>query len=158
MTDFQLKTLSVGVLVGAVALATAIGPHPVLTPFPALVLLPAFAIGGPAVALPPLLFWLWSPQLFKGALAVPRRSAVLLGVLTALTPLHFFVGWEYGVRYDGRGYVNGVALLNAAMLVLLWIRLVKARSQPSFNANLVFHGLLFGWLGWCAFPNLGELP
>ena len=142
----------------ALALRTVLGPPTVVTPYPALVPIAAFAVGYPAFLLPAILFWCWSPQLFKGGVSVPRRSAVPFGLLTALTPPYFIAGWEYGIRYDGRHYVVGAALMNLAVILLLWIRLFRARSHPSFHASFAFHGLLFGWLAWCAFPNLGELP
>jgi len=148
----------VGAVVVILALPTVLGPPTVVTPYPVLVLIAAFTVGYPAVLFPALLFWAWSPQLFKGEPRIPRRSAVLLGLLTALMPPYFFAGWDYGIRYDGLPYVVGVALLNGASLVILWMRLVRARSHPSFHASLAFHGLLFAWLAWCAFPNLGELP
>jgi hypothetical protein len=31
-------------------------------------------------------------------------------------------------------------------------------KSKSFASNLIFHWLLFAWLGWFAFPYLGESP
>ena len=157
MTEFQ-KTLAVGLVLAAAAVPTVFGPPTVMTPYPVVVLVPLFVIGYPAVLLPPLLFWSWAPQLLAGESRVPRRSLVLLSLLTVLTPIYFVEGWQDGLRYVGPLNLIGVALLNVAVLLLLWVRLRRAMTQSSFQASLVFHGLLFGWLAWCAFPHLGELP
>ena len=158
MTGSQLKTFTVGAAVVVAALPTVLGPPTIVSPYPFLVLAPFFLVGHLAVVLPALLFWAWSPQLLAGESYVPKRSVALLGTLTIATPAYFLAGWRYGIRYDGLLHVIGVAVLNAAVLLILWVRLHRARSRPSFGASLAFHALLFGWLAWCAFPNLGELP
>jgi hypothetical protein len=158
MNDSHVKTFAVGAALVIVGLPTALGPPTILSPYPFLLLVPLFLFGRLAVVLPALLFWIWSPQLFAGESLVPKRSAALLGILTIATPAYFAAGFRYGIKYDGQLYVVGVAVLNVAALLILWIGLRRARSQPSFGASLAFHGLLFAWLAWCAFPNLGELP
>ena len=152
------KTLLVGIALAVVALPTLMGPPTVLTPYPLFVLIGAFSVGVPFVVLPPILFWAWSPQLFAGEADVPSRSAWLLGVLSALTAIYIAAGWAHGIRYDGLPYVIGVTVLNGLVLLALWARLRRARSSPSFANSLGFHALLFGWLVWCAFPHMGELP
>jgi hypothetical protein len=42
--------------------------------------------------------------------------------------------------------------------MILWSVFIWAKRQPSFGRNLLAHWLLFVWLGWYAFPYLGELP
>ena len=158
MTTYVWKTLAVGAGVAVVALPTILGPPTVITPYPLIVLITAFTVGYPAFVFPALLFLAWSHQLLRGDFNVPRRSVGLLSVLTILTPVHFVMGWSYGIRWDGLAYVLGVTLLNGGILLILWLWFHRARVQPSFQASLSFHGLLFGWLAWCAFPNLGELP
>jgi hypothetical protein len=158
MAEYQWKTFATGTALSTLALVALFGPPTVVSPYPALIAIAAFSVGYAVVAFPAVVFWAWSPQLFTGEASVPRRSSVLLSVLTVLTPAYFGAFWEDGVKYDGLGYVVAVALLNAAILVCLWIWLRRAKSHPSFATSLTFHALLFGWLAWCAFPNLGELP
>jgi len=157
-TTPNTKTFLVGVALAALALPTLFGPPSVITPYPRLVLIGAYTVGFPVVLLPPILFWAWSPQLFTGEAHVPSRSAGLLAILTVLTVVYIVAGWAHGIRYDGLPYVIGVTILNGVVLLALWARLRRARSHPSYADSLAFHALLFGWLVWCAFPNMGELP
>jgi len=136
----------------------------IFCPFPALTVLPAFALSSlhlwsTAVTVPPLLFFLWNPGLFRGERKVPKRSRWLLIAAIALSVIWFIVGWSNGFHYQGAKYVYTVALANLAWIGLLSV-IFRAyrRREPSFNVNLIFHWLLFAWLAWYAFPYLGELP
>jgi hypothetical protein len=136
----------------------------IFCPFPALTVLPAFALSSlhlwsAAVTVPPLLFFLWNPGLFRGERKFPKRSRWLLVAAIALSVIWFIVGRSNGFHYQGARYVYTVALANLAWIGLLSV-IFRAywRREPSFNVNLVFHWLLFAWLAWYAFPYLGELP
>jgi hypothetical protein len=154
MTEYQWKTFATGSALSILALVTIFAPPTVVSPYPVPILSTVFSVGYAVVLFPPVVFWAWSPQLFVGEGNVPKRSSVLLSVLTALTPTYFVAFWEDGAKYDGLRYVVGVAVLNAAILAHLWIWLRRAKSHPSFATSLAFHALLFGWLTWCAFPKL----
>jgi hypothetical protein len=146
-----------GVIAALAWLSIAMGPS-VVSPYPLMVVLPAFTIGLAAPLVPALLFWLWTIPLFRGDGRIPRRSAVALGLLTVLTPVLLLVSWEDGLEYQGGAHAAGMALLNAASLAMAWHLLIRGWRAPSVVASLRFHMLLFGWLAWCAFPVLGELP
>ena len=136
----------------------------VMCPFPLLTVLPAFLLsrlGMPyaAVAVPSLVFFLWHPGLFRGEGEVPRRSSVLLIAAIALSVADFAGGWKYVLQYQGAEHTRAVCLVNvawAAFLVFAFARVWKVGS--SFRMSLILHWLLFAWLGWYAFPYLGELP
>jgi hypothetical protein len=134
-----------------------------LRPFPLITSLPAFILSsaglyGLAILIPSLLFSLWSPQLFRGEARFPKRSLILLAVLTVFTTVYFVRTWHDGLEYQGARFTYGICAANAGWLLLLWAIFISARARPSFNANLLAHFLLFAWLGWYAFPYLGELP
>ena len=134
-----------------------------LRPFPALTLIPAFPLAAqrlePLVLLiPSMLFFASNPQLFRGEMTIPRRSLVFLALLTALSTLYFAWSWQYGLQYQGTVFTYGTAIANAGWLLLLWAVFVTGRARPSFTTSLLAHFLLFAWLGWYAFPYLGELP
>jgi hypothetical protein len=158
MTVYQWKTFATGSALSILALVAFFAPPTVISPYPLLILIALFNVGYAVVLFPSVVFSVWSPQLFTGEANVPKRSSMLLSVLTALTPAYFVAFWEDAVKYDGLRYAVGVAVLNAAILAHLWIWLRRAKAHPSFATSLAFHALLFGWLTWCAFPNLGELP
>jgi hypothetical protein len=147
---------------GVVLLFTAVPPFlggPGLLapiPFPWFVL--SMLLSPAAFIVPAAWFVLWAPQLRAGAGEIPRRSVVLLGVLAALTALWDVQAWSYGVRWQGIGYTRAVLACSTGWIVLLAGICVWAVRKPSFAKSCLFHTLLFAWLGWYAFPFLGELP
>ena len=158
MTEAARMTVGVATGLCFLTLPTAFSAPTFLSPLPLLVLIPIFAIGFPGLLVPGFLFAAWSPQLFRGEGVVPRRSVVLLGVLTLLTVPYFVVSWEYGVEYQGLRHTVAVAVANAFVLAGAWVLLYRARRGATFMRSLVLHAVIFGWLAWCAFPSLGELP
>jgi len=89
---------------------------------------------------------------------VPKRTIVLLGLLTVLTIVDFVFEWNDGVHYRGAHYAIGVCIINLMWLVFVWWAVIRWKRQPSFRGNLLSHWFLFAWLAWYAFPYLGELP
>jgi hypothetical protein len=133
----------------------------VICPFPIVTVIPAFILsrlGVLAIVVPSLLFSMWMPGIFRGKKEVPVRSLVLLAALSGLTAWYFRVGWNDGLAYQGGRFTYGVCFVNAAWLAVLWIVFAYAYRKPSFNCTLLAHWLLFAWIGWYAFPYLGELP
>ncbi len=139
------------------------GVHTLLCPFPFVTIVPAFMLASvqlhPLAALvPAALFFLWCPGLFRGQTKVPNRSVVFFGILTVLTGIFFIGSWSYGLQYQGAAFTYGTCAANIAWIILLWSVFIWARGKQTFHANLLVHFLLFAWLGWYAFPYLGELP
>jgi hypothetical protein len=135
------------------------GVPTVTCPLPILTVIPGFICGPPAVILPTLLFFAWSPGLFRGDAKVPWRSYVLLAVLTALSGMWFVGGWKLGLQYQDARYTRLVCAVNCVWVASLWAMFIyNWRRAPSFRANLLLHWIMFAWLSWYAFPYLGELP
>ena len=140
------------------------GVPSMLCPLPLLTILPAFLLSNwrlhyLAIGLPVLLFFLWRPGFFRGAPQVPRRSYILLAIVTVLSIIYFISGWRLGLKYQGTGYTHAVLIVNvawAAVLVFAFFRTWK--EGASFGTSLLVHWMLFAWLAWYAFPYLGELP
>jgi hypothetical protein len=132
-------------------------------PFPFLTVIPPFILSSVrlswlALTVPTLLFFSWNPGLLRGQTKVPKRSLFLLTVLTVLTGVWFVGSWHDGLEYQGRQFIYFTCVANVAWVTLLWAGFVGGSRKPSFNTNLLAHFLLFAWLGWYAFPYLGELP
>jgi hypothetical protein len=79
------------------------GAPTILSPVSILLAIPAF-LGVP----PPLvvlafvgIFWLWYVQLFAGKVSIPKRTAVLLIVMGALSTVSFAIDWKAGIKYQG---------------------------------------------------------
>src|SRR5215472_7403412 len=129
-----------------------------LSPFPLLTTIPAFFVWPLAPLIPTALFFLWCPKLFRGQERVPNRSLILPGILTALTGIYFIDSWNIGMKYPGAALTYGFVAANTIWIILLWFVFIWARNKSSFHTNLLAHFLLFMWLGWQAFPYIGELP
>lgn len=131
-----------------------------LCPFPAVTIIPAFLlerIYPLAIAAPVVLFFLWNPGLSFGE-SVPKRSLVLLIVLTVPSLIYFVEFWAYGVEYQGGLYTKSICIINVTWLAGLWLIWLRSFRLPTYGRNVLFHWLLFIWLAWYAFPYLGELP
>jgi len=95
---------------------------------------------------------------WNGQARVPKRSLWFAGASIALSIANLFVGWDYGLRYQSSSYVHAVAALSVILWLLLIVLSTWAVRKPTTGRNLLFHVVLFSWLGWYAFPYLGELP
>jgi hypothetical protein len=140
------------------------GVPTLLCPLPYLTVVPAFLLSGmhlerSVIAIPMIFFFAWNPSLFLGGSAIPKRTYILFVIATVMSVIWFIVGWKYGLEYQGPAYTHYICLLNifwiAGIDILL---LLRRRSNPSFASNIILHFVLFAWLGWYAFPYLGELP
>jgi len=102
-------------------------------------------------------FLLWSSHLLAASNAIPRRSIVLLLLVTFTSCIFLYGSWSYGVRWQGLQHTLIVVSINVIFIVSLFFLLFAARQRQTFATNYAFHVLLFIWLGWYAFPWLGEL-
>jgi len=102
-------------------------------------------------------FLLWSLHLFRASAVVPARSVVLFLILVLLVAADLGWCWSSGVEYQGLRFTVLMIVWNSAFVTMLALTLIRARCSPSFLRNLLFHGILFVWIAWCAFPWLGEL-
>jgi hypothetical protein len=140
------------------------GSPTVICPLPALTVLPAFYLPFRALLkcvalLPTVLFFIWNPGLFEGGEEIPQRSYALFVGSILLSVIWFLMGWSYGLRYQGPQYVHFIGSINVVWCVVIGaFMLIRWKKKPSFKASIVFHWMLFAWLGWYAFPYLGELP
>ena len=136
----------------------------ILSPFPALTVMPAFLISDLhlwklAVVVPMLLFFAWNPGLFRGEPKIPRRSYVLLLTAILLSVADFVSSWNWGLHYQGPQYLHVVCAVNVAWEVFLAFSFIRAWKNPStFKSSLFLHWMLFAWFAWFAFPYTGELP
>jgi hypothetical protein len=135
-----------------------------LSPLPALTIIPTFLLDAMhlqavAMVIPAILFFAWNPGLVQGSHLIPKRTNVLFLIAAVLSVIWFIGGWKDGLHYQGPTYTHLICALNVAWVASLGAFLfLRRKSVPSFASNLTFHMLFFAWLGWDAFPYLGELP
>lgn len=115
-------------------------------PLPLLIFIPAF------------LFWLWSPNLFRGESILPKRTKILGYATAILSSALFIKGWSYGERFQGMQFTVVCATLSAAYAVASLICGRSNKVNRSFKSNLVTTWLIFAWIFTYAFPYLGEIP
>jgi hypothetical protein len=140
------------------------GVPTVLSPFPALTVIPGFLLSSSglsmaAVFVPVVFFFTWNPGAFRGESKIPKRSYALLALATVLSVFWFVSGWKYGLEYQGARFTHIVCIVNIAWVGFLWLMFARAwKVGSSFKTNLFLHWMLFAWLAWYAFPYMGELP
>ena len=148
-------------LVAAQSLGVFGGGSPtILSPVPLPFVIPAsLEIPLPVVAITfGAFFWLWCFQLFSGTPSVPKRTAMLMIVMGALSIAGFATGWSYGIQYQGLAYTATCAVASIAMLAGCAFMFWRERKRASFSGSLLLHTLLFMWLASYAFPYFGETP
>jgi len=160
----KIATLSAGLVLGLVASQSlgllGSGAPSIFAPAPMLLVYLLF-FGVPfslAIGMFVLLFWIWHPRLFAGAVDIPARTIVLAAVSTLLSVLAFVTGWQYAVEYQGHRYAVICLIVSALLFAMCAVSLWGARKNPSFRASLGAHTLLFAWLGSYALPYMGETP
>jgi len=104
------------------------------------------------------LYGAWTMTALPRAPSVPLRSKILFGITAALSALHLIAGASYGARYQGLAHTTWVSVVGVALMSGLICLLLVERRSPSPWKFSAFHIGLFCWLGWVAFPWLGELP
>lgn len=105
----------------------------------------------------PLSFAAWSLPLLKGEKRIPKRTKIAATVLVSLSLVFLALSWSYGVKYQGTTHTVAMYVFNALFWAALLVVGRRNLREPSYGYNFLFHWLLFAWLGWVAFPWLGEL-
>jgi hypothetical protein len=145
-TSKSLVTLAAGLALlipASIGLLDSNGPS-VLSPLPCLTIIPTFLFGLAriAIAIPMLLFFAWNPQLFLGEAAVPKRSYVLLIVLSMLCVAYLASGWKWGLEYQGLRYTAIVSATNIFWIILLMLGFWRSwkSKELSFGASFYCSG------------------
>ena len=171
MRDIRFIACTALVFVGGTASIVA-GVPTIWSPFPLLNVMSGFMVAATPINSPDvpfktlwlsamaaipltLIFFFWSRRPVAESL-VPMRSIILLAVVVGLSVACFVAGWSYGVHYQGLSHTASLACINAAFTLVAIAILIKHKSSPSRHGSLAFHGALFVWLTWFAFPWLGE--
>lgn len=142
--------------------STSTGVPEVYSPFPLLVILPAFfGIPIPLIAIGSAgLFGVSLLRHFQGTPAPrPNRGlTVVLAMITGLTALSIIGGWSYGVEYQGANHTIAVTIANLIFAAIAWSTWTRARIPGRSRMQVAFSFTLFAWMFWYALPYLGELP
>jgi hypothetical protein len=149
------------------ALTMTAGYPQIYSPYSFTVVIPVFMLYALAVPSPLLLLLASLPNAIFFLLStrstahdnfkISRLFTSISVLLVLLSVIFLFVSYDYGVQYQGLHHTLFMYLFNGIFICSLITAYIANNRKPSMNNSLVFRVLLFCWLGWCAFPWLGEL-
>ena len=113
----------------------------------------AILVGGAVV---PLAFSIWCHFFVKRRQRIPVSSLVLAIVLVVLSAAGLAASWSGGLKYQGAPHTLVMYGYNLAFWALMLCLYRRNTSKPALTSCMAFHTCLFSWLGWSAFPWLGE--
>ena len=103
------------------------------------------------------LFWLLGFRMFRGRARIPRFAWIPVAIFGCLELVYLAFSWDYGLRHQGLAHTVTVSLLTVGIFATSVVVLVVAQRRPSFTMTFAGCWLFCFWLGWFAFPYLGEL-
>ena len=164
----RFKVLIGFIVVTAISATTMSAGYPTLySPYSFTIVIPAFAVYG--LSLPRPLFQLFASlpvslaflisaiPLFKAEKSIGKSFKVISVLIGALSVLYLMASFVYGYKYQGLTHTLVICIYNAIFIVALYKLYLANMVEPSLNKAFVFRLTFFVWLGWCAFPWLGEL-
>ena len=165
----KIQLIMVGaILVGIIGSMTMIAVVPKLySPYSFTVVAPA--IFSSSLNLSPLfyrtasvlplvvLFLLWCFSFVKPPFKITLVQKIISGLFITLSALFNASSFSYGIKYQGELHTYLMYSYNIIIILCLSVILWKNAKNPSLNSCIGFGVLLFAWLGWAAFPWLGEL-
>ena len=104
-----------------------------------------------------LAFLISAIPLFKAEKSIGKSFKVISVLIGALSVLYLMASFVYGYKYQGLTHTLVICIYNAIFIVALYKLYLANMVEPSLNKAFVFRLTFFVWLGWCAFPWLGEL-
>lgn len=104
-------------------------------------------------------FLLLCRKVLRSFRGVSWRYLVVVAILGFLNFYHLYVSWEYGLMFNGKSYTRLITLLSASTWVILAVLVIIMIGffKSSIYGSLSVLTSLFCWLGFFAFPYIGEL-
>ena len=106
----------------------------------------------------PLAFVAWCWPLLRGEPWLPIRSLVLGAVVFVLSCWTWNSDLHSAWRYREHADIFVSAGANIFAAAALTAVAISFRRRHSARGGLVFHAILFGWIGSFAIPYLGQYP
>lgn len=131
---------------------TMYAPYSLISAVP-VVMFPSYFV---VLVVLPIIYLLWSFPLATGQKQIPTRTNIISITLVLLSFIYLMMGWQYGITYQGFFHVISMYVFNILFWSILLVLNLINRSSPAFLTNILYHGILFIWLSWVAFPWLGE--
>lgn len=110
------------------------------------------------VAIPTVtLYLIWSLFFINKTFKISKPTIALSTLLIIASVIFNISSYKYGIEYQG--YLHTILMYgyNIIFLAALAFIFKSNKINPTLTNCLGFNILLFSWVGWCAFPWLGEL-
>ena len=103
------------------------------------------------------LYLIWSFFFINNSLKISKPTITFSLIIIILSIAFNVHGYEYGIKYQGLLHTAIMYSYNIGFLVALMFIFKENKTNPTLNNCLGFNVALYSWLGWSAFPWLGEL-
>lgn len=103
------------------------------------------------------LYLFWSLIFIKPPYTIPKPTLWLVVFFIILSTVFNVYSFQYGVKYQGLTHTLVMYAYNVIFMTSMFITYQRNVSNPNIINCLGFNIIFFSWLGWSAFPWLGEL-
>jgi len=105
----------------------------------------------------PILFMLSIKYFLQDSYRITNVFKIVVFVIMLISTIFLLTGWRYGIQYQGYRHTIAMYIFNAMFITILFILNRINKIKSSYISNFLFQWIFFSWLGWSAFPWLGEL-
>jgi hypothetical protein len=93
----------------------------------------------------------------KESISIDNLSVIIVTATAFLSVILNALSFQYGLEYQGMFHTIGICLINVLCILSLPVLYWRHFKQQSISSYIAFYTLYFSWLGFSAFPWLGEL-
>lgn len=104
-----------------------------------------------------ILYLIWSFSFIREPYSIPKPTVILAAICIVLSGVFNITSYKYGIQYQGQLHTLLMYLFNLILIIFMIMLFKFNKSNPCKYSGLGFNILLFSWIGWVAFPWLGEL-
>lgn len=122
------------------------------------ILIPAYASVYLAGAVPAIGFLGTAWPTMRGRTQIGRSFMASVIIVGLLVVVWFVVNWDHGVQYQGASTVYVLLVLNLVTFSGVLFAVWALMSTPNLWGKFLLHAVFWVWVGWLAFPVLGEFP
>jgi len=165
----KAQLISIGtILVAAVSWLTMTPSVPYLYPYSLTVVMPRMIAS--SLGLPPILsqlmgifpfvflYLIWSLVFLRSPFKITIIQRLIASLFVLLSVVVNIYSFSYGIKYQGELYTYVLYAYNFVLIAALCFVFWLNNRKPTIYNSAGFGIVLFAWLGWVAFPWLGEFP
>jgi len=161
------KVIAVGGLGAALVVAAMLGGTARVglpLPISGLMLLLMLFFDSPAIGLPIaallllLAYYGWVRPIHAGKAQFTPRTWLMLATLAALSGAWYYEGWAFGLKWQGRTYTLGCAVMSGVLIAAVAGLGFAGNMQDRSRLSLLGRWLAVVWIITYGYPWLGEFP